>query len=352
MQAMAGSENRRCEDPGHRAGGAGGAKPGRTRSRASRSRVVFAGRPQLDLAAPGIVRSAILAARPDVVVSAAAYTAVDQAEDEPERAFAINAKGAGAVASAAAEAGAAVIHLSTDYVFSGDGRGEYAETDATDPQSVYGRSKLEGEKAVEAANPRHVILRTAWVYSPFGRNFVKTMLGLASQRDHVRVVADQWGNPTSAADIADGILRIAKTIGADRPGGPLRGLPPCRAGQHELGRICETGVRRKRPSRRTVGAGRGDRDGGLPDKSAPAAKFAPVLRKAARRLWLAPAAMAGIVRSRRGTAGRREFCRQARAVKQAAYFTQKGWEFSEENSPKKAGLPLHSISINFRYCHS
>ena len=98
----------------------------------------------------------------------------------------------------------------------GDGQGEYAETDATDPQSVYGRSKLEGEKAVAAANPRHVILRTAWVYSPFGKNFVKTMLGLASQRDSVRVVADQWGNPTSAADIADGILRIAGTIAADR----------------------------------------------------------------------------------------------------------------------------------------
>ncbi len=175
---------------------------------------MFAGRPQLDLLEPETVRVAILTARPDVVVSAAAYTAVDHAEDEPELAFAVNAKGAGAVASAAAEVGAAVIHLSTDYVFSGDAPGEYAETDATDPQNVYGRSKLEGERAVAAANPRHVILRTAWVYSPFGRNFVKTMLGLASQRDHVRVVADQWGNPTAAADIADGILRIAKTVAA------------------------------------------------------------------------------------------------------------------------------------------
>ena len=180
--------------------------------------LVSIGRPQLDLLEPDTVRSAILEARPDIVVSAAAYTAVDQAEDEPEQAFAVNAKGAGAVAAAAAEAGAAVIHLSTDYVFSGDGTGEHTETDAADPQGVYGRSKLEGERAVAAANPRHVILRTAWVYSPFGKNFVKTMLALASQRDHLRIVADQWGNPTAAADIADGILRIAKTVAAGGQG--------------------------------------------------------------------------------------------------------------------------------------
>ena len=174
--------------------------------------LVTASRPELDLVDPETVMSAITAAKPDIVVSAAAYTAVDQAEDEPERAHAINALGAGAVAAAAASVGAAVIHLSTDYVFSGDKEGEYRETDQPDPQGVYGRTKLEGERAVAAANPRHVILRTAWVYSPFGRNFVKTMLGLAGQRDSIRVVADQWGNPTSALDIADGILRIAETI--------------------------------------------------------------------------------------------------------------------------------------------
>lgn len=177
--------------------------------------VVLMGRPQLDLLKPETVRSAILSARPDVVISAAAYTAVDQAEDEPERAFAINGAGAGTVANAAAQAGAAVIHISTDYVFSGERDGEYTETDAPDPKSVYGRSKLDGETAVAAANPRHVILRTAWVYSPFGRNFVKTMLALGSQRDSLRVVADQWGNPTAAADVADGVLRIARRIAAD-----------------------------------------------------------------------------------------------------------------------------------------
>jgi dTDP-4-dehydrorhamnose reductase len=179
--------------------------------------VLLAGRPSLDLMKPETVRETILAARPDVVVSAAAYTAVDRAEDEPDAAFAINAAGAGAVAQAAAEAGAAVVHLSTDYVFAGDltgqgGAGEYAETDATGPRSVYGLSKLEGEKAVAAANSRHVILRTAWVYSPFGQNFVKTMLRLAAERDVVRVVADQWGNPTAAGDVAEGVLRVAAAL--------------------------------------------------------------------------------------------------------------------------------------------
>jgi dTDP-4-dehydrorhamnose reductase len=182
--------------------------------------IVLAGRPQLDLLEPETVRFAILAARPDVVVSAAAHTAVDRAEDEPELAFAINAAGAGAVAEAAAQAGAAVIHISTDYVFAGEGEGEYAETDTPDPKSVYGRSKLEGEKAVASANPRHVILRTAWVYSPFGRNFVKTMLALAAERDSLRIVADQWGNPTAAADIAEGVLRIAGTAVSEGLGSP------------------------------------------------------------------------------------------------------------------------------------
>jgi dTDP-4-dehydrorhamnose reductase len=180
--------------------------------------IVAAARPELDLADAGTIAAAIARIRPDIVVSAAAYTAVDQAEDEPDLARAINATGAGAVAAAAAAAGAPVIHLSTDYVFSGGKDGEYLETDRPDPQSVYGRTKLGGEIAVAAANPRHVIVRTAWVYSPFGKNFVKTMLRLAKDRDSIRVVADQWGNPTSALDIAAGILRIAEEIGkGERP---------------------------------------------------------------------------------------------------------------------------------------
>ncbi|MBZ9772034.1 dTDP-4-dehydrorhamnose reductase [Mesorhizobium sp. CO1-1-8] len=171
--------------------------------------VVAIGRPQLDLLRPDTVIEAIAAAKPDIVVSAAAYTAVDQAEDEPDLAFAVNAVGAGKVAQAAARLGVPVIHLSTDYVFDGTAPGAYVETDATAPRSVYGASKLAGEQAVASANPRHLILRTAWVYSPFGKNFVKTMLRLAADRDEIAVVADQWGNPTSALDIADAILHAA-----------------------------------------------------------------------------------------------------------------------------------------------
>ena len=161
--------------------------------------IVTLGRPELDLLEPKTIAPAIAAARPDLVVSAAAYTAVDQAEDEPEVAFAINADGAGEVARAAADLGVPVIHISTDYVFDGKAERPYKESDPTNPQGVYGASKLAGEHAVAAANPRHLILRTAWVYSPFGKNFVKTMLRLAETRDEVAVVADQVGCPTSAA---------------------------------------------------------------------------------------------------------------------------------------------------------
>ncbi|MEP7453283.1 dTDP-4-dehydrorhamnose reductase [Phyllobacterium sp. SB3] len=172
-------------------------------------------RPEIDLTDIHSVASAIHAAKPDIVISAAAYTAVDQAEDEPELVEAINAHGAGAVAKAAADAGASVIHLSTDYVFSGEGDRPHKEDDFTGPRTVYGKTKLEGEHAVAAANPRHLILRTAWVYSPFGKNFVKTMLHLGETRDQLSVVSDQWGNPTSATDIADAILHVAGRLQSD-----------------------------------------------------------------------------------------------------------------------------------------
>ncbi|MGE3843537.1 MAG: dTDP-4-dehydrorhamnose reductase [Vicinamibacterales bacterium] len=179
--------------------------------------VVAIGRPQLDLQQPETVLPALSSVRPDLIVSAAAYTAVDRAEDEPEVAAAVNAAGAGKVAETAAALSVPVIHLSTDYVFAGDGGRPYDEQDRPEPQSVYGRTKLAGEVAVASENPRHVILRTAWVYSPFGKNFVKTMLFLAADRGVVRVVADQFGNPTSALDIADAILAIAPKLVGEAP---------------------------------------------------------------------------------------------------------------------------------------
>ena len=174
--------------------------------------VIAVGRPQLDLENVATILPAIADARPDVIVNAAAYTAVDKAEQEPQRAFAINRDGAAAVAAAARTLGIPLIHLSTDYVFSGSKATAYVESDETGPLGVYGKSKLAGELAVRAANPDALILRTSWVYSPFGSNFVKTMLRLAGERPELRVVDDQVGNPTSALDLAEAILRIAPRI--------------------------------------------------------------------------------------------------------------------------------------------
>lgn len=177
--------------------------------------VIPLGRPDLDLTVPSTIEPAIAAARPHLVVSAAAYTSVDLAEDEPELAYSVNATGAGAAARAAGELGIPIIHLSTDYVFSGEKQGSYVEGDATGPLSVYGASKLAGEQAVIAANTQHLILRTAWVYSAYGKNFVKTMMRLAQDRQELSVVGDQWGSPTSAHDIADCVLHIASRVTSD-----------------------------------------------------------------------------------------------------------------------------------------
>lgn len=175
------------------------------------------GRPHLDLARDDAetVRAAMALAAPDAIVSAAAYTAVDKAEGEPDLAYAVNATGAGNVAAAAASLRVPLVHLSTDYVFSGEGERAWREDDPTGPKGVYGASKLAGEQAVRAACPNSAVLRTAWVYSPFGANFVKTMLRLAETRDELGVVADQVGNPTSALDIADGVLAVVANLLAD-----------------------------------------------------------------------------------------------------------------------------------------
>ena len=194
------------------------------RGRAMGVDVVAVGRPELDLAKAENAEAVLAAARPDVIVSAAAYTAVDKAEADAEAAWAVNATGAGHVAAAASRLGVPIIHISTDYVFDGSKDAPYVETDATGPLGVYGASKLAGEQAVMAATPDHAILRTAWVYSPFGNNFLKTMLRLAADRPELRVVDDQLGNPTSALDIADAVIQVAKNLVA-RPGdAELRGV--------------------------------------------------------------------------------------------------------------------------------
>jgi dTDP-4-dehydrorhamnose reductase len=182
------------------------------------------GRPQLDLAAPETIEPALRAARPDVVVSAAAYTAVDQAEREPEMAARINKEGAGAVAGAAAALHVPIIHFSTDYVFGGTKTSAYFEDDPVAPANVYGSSKLAGEQAVAAVHGDHVILRTAWVYAPYGKNFVQTMQALAETREEVRVVADQHGCPTYAPDIANAVIGIARNLLRDRSDLRMRGI--------------------------------------------------------------------------------------------------------------------------------
>ena len=186
--------------------------------------IVALGRPSFDLVDRATIEPGLRRARPDVVVNAAAYTAVDKAESEPEVADAVNGTGAGAVAEAAAAIGVPVLHVSTDYVFDGSKPTPYREDDAVAPLGVYGRSKLAGEHAVAKANPRHVILRTAWVYAPYGSNFVRTMLRIASTKPEVGVVADQHGCPTSALDIAATLIGVAAKIVAEPENLELRGV--------------------------------------------------------------------------------------------------------------------------------
>ncbi|MCX5516596.1 dTDP-4-dehydrorhamnose reductase [Kaistia algarum] len=182
------------------------------RAEASGFELVTLARPEIDLADPASVEAAVLAAAPDVVVSAAAYTAVDKAESEADLAARVNRDGPQALARAATRLGIPIVHLSTDYVFDGTKGSPYMETDPTSPLGVYGATKLAGEAAIASVTPDHAILRTSWVYSPFGSNFVKTMLRLASTRDRLTVVADQFGRPSYAPDIAAAVFAVARRL--------------------------------------------------------------------------------------------------------------------------------------------
>lgn len=169
-------------------------------------------RTQLDITDRDAVNKLVNEFKPDAIINAAAHTAVDKAEQEVELSYAINRDGPKYLAQAAHAVGATILHVSTDYVFAGDKNGEYVETDEVASQGVYGQSKLAGELAVAEACPRHIILRTAWVFCETGNNFVKTMLRLAQTRDELGVVADQFGGPTYAGDIAATLLTMAQSL--------------------------------------------------------------------------------------------------------------------------------------------
>jgi len=186
--------------------------------------IVAIGRPGLDLADPATVQAALNKVEGDAIVNAAAYTAVDKAESEEELATRINGAGAGAVAKVAAERGLPLLHISTDYVFDGALDRPYREDDPTGPVGAYGRSKLAGERAVAAEHRDAAIFRTAWVYSPFGGNFVKTMLRLGETREELSVVADQRGAPTSALDLADALIAAARKLIAEPKNKALAGV--------------------------------------------------------------------------------------------------------------------------------
>jgi dTDP-4-dehydrorhamnose reductase len=176
--------------------------------------IVAPGRDELDLTSPASIEAMVARRAWAAAINCAAYTAVDKAESEPDAAYAVNAVAPEVIALATAARGVRLLHVSTDYVFDGTKPGFYTEDDPVAPLGAYGASKEAGERGVRAANPDHVILRTAWVVSPWGHNFVKTMLRLGAERASLRVVDDQRGCPTSAIDIADALLTIATEDGS------------------------------------------------------------------------------------------------------------------------------------------
>lgn len=167
---------------------------------------------QLDITNQNTVNNIVDDFQPTIIINAAAYTAVDKAEEEVELSYAINRDGPKYLAQAAQNVSAAILHISTDYVFEGNKEGEYTEKDATNPQGVYGESKLAGEIGIAETCDKHIILRTAWVFGEHGNNFVKTMLRLGEKRDELSIVGDQFGGPTYAGDIAHALIQIAKRI--------------------------------------------------------------------------------------------------------------------------------------------
>jgi dTDP-4-dehydrorhamnose reductase len=186
--------------------------------------VIALDRTQLDLTDADAIRRVVETIKPDLIINPAAYTAVDKAETEPELAYAINATAPKILAAEAAKIGATLIHFSTDYVYSGTKLSPYTEDDATQPLSVYGKSKLAGEDAIRAVGLPHLIFRTSWVYGAYGNNFLKTILRLASERDALRIVADQLGAPTSSHSIAQAVLEVLNQFENGKPQNEVTGV--------------------------------------------------------------------------------------------------------------------------------
>lgn len=178
-------------------------------------RFVFTTRVDMPLDNFDLINEMIDRHQPKYVVNCAAYTAVDKAESDKEMAHRINAEAPGVIAAACLRNNARLIHISTDYVFNGNGQKPYKEDDPTDPVNYYGESKLQGEQLVMSQNPGSIIIRTAWVYSQFGKNFVKTILRLVKEKESINVVSDQYGTPTYAADLAEAIMQIIAILDAE-----------------------------------------------------------------------------------------------------------------------------------------
>ncbi len=206
---------------------------------ATRHELVSVGSADCDLSKPAAIRDLIQTVKPDVLINPAAYTAVDRAESEPALAKAINANAPEVMANELTKTGGLLVHFSTDYVFDGQKATPYNELDAPKPQSVYGKTKLQGEQAITASGVDHVILRTSWIFGVHGHNFLKTMLRLAAEREELRVVNDQFGAPTSASFLAQTVTQMLGQLGPERPGSKeatghlvLTGLYHCSCADH------------------------------------------------------------------------------------------------------------------------
>ena len=253
-----------------------------------------ADRPELDFDRPASIAAVFAETAPWLVINAAAYTAVDAAEDDADAAFRANRDGPAELARLCEAARIPLIHVSTDYVYDGLKGSPYVESDPTAPQGVYGASKLAGDRAVLAGCSRAIVLRTSWVYSPIGRNFVRTMLSVAQRTDRLRVVGDQKGCPTSAPDLAEAILTIAARIANDGWQDRFSGV--CHAagtGWTTWHGLAVATFEYAATARRARPDGRSDHHRRVAHTGTAAARFTPRLRQARSRVWAASAALAG-----------------------------------------------------------